>query len=37
MDKGGPDAGLVVLLVIAIITAACAAYTILTVTGVLSG
>jgi hypothetical protein len=37
MDKGGPDAGLVVLLVITLVTAACAAYTLLTVTGVLGG
>ena len=37
VDKGGPDAALVVLLVIAVITAACAAYTLLTVSGVLDG
>ena len=35
MGQGGPDAGLVVLLVIAAVTAAAAAYTLLTVTGVL--
>jgi hypothetical protein len=35
MGQGGPDAGLVVLLVIAAVTAAAAAYTLLSVTGVL--
>jgi hypothetical protein len=37
MGEGGLDAGMVVLLVIAVVTAACAAYNLLTVTGVLSG
>jgi hypothetical protein len=35
MGDGGPDAELVVLLLIALVTAVCAAYTILTATGVL--
>jgi hypothetical protein len=35
MGDGGPDAELVVLLFIALVTAVCAAYTILTATGVL--
>ena len=37
MGEGGPDAGLVVLLIIAVVTAACAAYALLTVTGLLNG
>ena len=35
VGDGGPDAELVVLLIIAVVTAACAAYTLLTATGVL--
>jgi hypothetical protein len=35
MGDGGPDAELIVLLLIALVTAVCAAYTILTATGVL--
>jgi hypothetical protein len=37
MGNGGPDAGLVILLLIALVTAVCAAYTLLSVTGVLGG
>jgi hypothetical protein len=36
-SNGGPDAELVVLLLIALVTGACAAYTLLTATGVLGG
>ena len=37
MGEGGPDASLVVLLVIAVVTAAAATYTLLTATGMLGG
>jgi hypothetical protein len=37
VGDGGPDAGLVVLLLIALVTGACAAYALLTATGVLGG
>ncbi len=37
MGNGGPDAQLWVLLVIGLVTAAAAAYTLLTATGVLGG
>jgi hypothetical protein len=37
MSNGGPDTGLVMLLLIALVTVICAAYTLLTVTGVLGG
>lgn len=36
-NNSGPDAGLVVLLLIALVTGACAVYTLLTATGVLGG
>jgi hypothetical protein len=36
-NNGGPDAGLVVLLLIALVTGVCAAYTLITATGVLGG
>ena len=36
-NNSGPDVGLVVLLLIALVTGACAAYTLLTATGVLGG
>jgi hypothetical protein len=37
MGDGGPDAGLVVLLLIALVTGVCASYILLTATGVLGG
>jgi hypothetical protein len=37
VGDGGPDAGLVVLLLIALVTGTCAAYALLTATGVLGG
>jgi hypothetical protein len=37
MGEGNPEAGMVVLSVIALVTAACAAYTLLTATGVPGG
>ena len=36
-EEGGRDAGLWVLIAIAVVTAACAAYSLLTATGVLGG
>ena len=36
-ESGGLDAGLVILVLIALVTGACAAYTLLTATGVLGG
>jgi hypothetical protein len=37
VEEGGRDAGLWVLIAIAVVTAACAAYSLLTATGVLGG
>jgi len=37
MGNGGPDAGLWVLLLIGLVTATAAAYTLLTATGVIGG
>ena len=37
MSDGGPDADLIILLLIALVTVVCAAYTLLSATGVLGG
>ena len=37
MSDGGPDAELIILLLIALVTVVCAAYTLLSATGVLGG